>query len=131
MKESLLIPIFLAVRMAVVTPAYAAEPSRHIELPGVYEGVGVRSTHVPIDDLDLNSGAGRASLKRRIEHAVQNVCDRDGQPYGLKKQSYIRCEKYAWANALAQVDRAIEVAESRSNGTGAAANAERIDVMAR
>jgi UrcA family protein len=126
MKESLLIPLFLAVRMAVVTPAHAAEP-----MPNVYEGVGARSMHVAIDDLDLNSGAGRASLKRRIEHAVQNVCDRDGQPYGLKKQSYIRCEKYAWANALAQVDRAIEVAESKSSGTGAPANAERIDVMAR
>jgi UrcA family protein len=120
LKKSLLTPIMLAAGMAVATPAHADDLNRHKAAIDVYEAVGSRSVRVSIADLDLNSGADHASLKRRIDHAVENVCDRDGQPFGLKKTAYVHCVRDAWADALNQVDRAVAIATNSSGPAGAA-----------
>jgi len=120
-KESLLIPFMLAAGMAVATPAYASDLNHNAALD-VHEGIGSRSVRVPIVDLDLTSSKDRASLQHRIEHAVWNVCDRDGQPMGLRKTSYVHCVRNAWADALNQVDRALELAGSKSERTAANVN---------
>jgi UrcA family protein len=109
------------VPFALVAGAVAITPARAFA-PEAVEGTGPATVHVPIADLDLTSSEDRVSLQHRVERAVWNVCDRDGQPMGLRKTSYVLCVRNAWADALNQVDRALELAGSKSERTAANVN---------
>jgi UrcA family protein len=106
------IPLAFMAGAVAIAPAGAFAPE-------AVEGMGPATVRVPIADLDLTSSKDRASLQHRVEHAVWNVCDRDGQPMGLRKTSYVLCVRNAWADALNQVDRALELAGSKPERTAA------------
>lgn len=55
-----------------------------------------RQTTVPIADLDLSTDAGVAELDRRIDRAVDRICDHDRD-----------CRDGAWASTYEQVQAAV------------------------
>ena len=94
-----------------VAPAHAADRRTPNSSAAFQDGRVAPSVRVPIGDLDLGSEEGRASLKRRLSHAVDKVCDRAGQPEGLQRLSYVHCVRDSWMDALAQLDGAVDVAQ--------------------
>jgi UrcA family protein len=76
--------------VVAVSPAAAAssDPATHI---------------VRYSDLDLSSKAGRATLDRRINHAVRMVCGTAGSAALHDKLSVEKCYATARASAKAQM----------------------------
>ena len=76
---------FVVVSPAAATPS---DPATHI---------------VRYSDLDLNSKAGRATLARRINHAVRMVCGRAASAALQDRLNAEKCYATARASAKAQM----------------------------
>jgi UrcA family protein len=106
MKTSLI----LVAAAAMAVPAAAAEPG---------DGAGNSPAHVrqiAHADLNLESDAGRAELRRRMERAVASICSVDGLPasFALDAEK-ARCIAETSAGLDAKMDAAVRA--SRANAT--------------
>lgn len=104
MKTSLI----LVAAAAMAMPAVAADPSSHAD--------GVRQ--VRFDDLNLESEAGRATLARRLDRAVQSICSTDSLPdsFALDAETE-RCIAETSASLEGAVDQAIRQSRARKVNT--------------
>jgi UrcA family protein len=85
-----------------------------------------KSIRVHSYDLDLSTGAGQATLQRRIDRAVEQAC---GPAVGARMDelaSYASCSKVAHANAMPQYDAAVRAAH-----TATVASRQNPDVVVR
>ncbi|MEJ7927635.1 UrcA family protein [Sphingobium sp. AN641] len=65
-------------------------------------GTITRSRAVEINDLQLNTAAGRAALDKRITLAARQVCGYHGM-YGLRQPAdYVRCYDKAKGDAMSE-----------------------------
>lgn len=79
----------------------------------------LRVAHVPYWDLNLATRAGEQSLHRRVNRAVERVCDYDpGRWYGLSEPDYNYCTAGAWQRARPQMTGAIYRARLSAYGRG-------------
>ena len=91
-----LIPIVLLSSIAA-TPAFAQES---------------RSVHFA--DLDLSTSAGIATLDRRIEGAVRQVCGRYFPNSPASREEVLRCRRDTLSNVYSQRSDAIASAQTRA-----------------
>lgn len=62
-----------------------------------------------VDDLDLSTDAGRATLERRIKIVARRVCVHERDRFGARDGISVRqCEAQAIANSREQAQRLIE-----------------------
>lgn len=62
-----------------------------------------------LDDLDLSTDAGRASLEKRIKAAARRVCSHGGDRFGAHDRTIARkCEAEAIAKSREQVRQLVE-----------------------
>jgi len=114
--KTLLIPIALVATAASV-PASARQEA------------DTRSTTVSYADLDLGSARGQAALERRIQYAINNVCNDTGR-HSLDAQAQNEaCRNDAKARLTPTVERLASLAE-QPGGPGAKALAAPVNAIA-
>lgn len=85
--------------------------------PGMASPEGVKK--VAFSDLQLESEAGRATLQRRLDRAVQSICRVDSVPASAAlSDEQARCVAETRASLAGSVDAAIRA--SRANATATA-----------
>ncbi|WP_374573504.1 UrcA family protein [Phenylobacterium sp.] len=88
--------IAIASTLALAAAAQAAQAADPSAAP--------KAATVAYADLDLASASGRATLERRIEHAVRQVCPAQPMPMEIAKQGeYRACRDVAWNGARRQL----------------------------
>lgn len=90
----------------------------------------IRTNRVPYGDLDLTTQAGIKTLDRRLDRAVERVCEQPG-PRNLGQQRMeAKCEKQAHRNIQPKRDLAIARAAGNRNQDWAANNSHRDELIA-
>jgi UrcA family protein len=97
---------------ALPSIAQAGEPGLDTDSHGplvvqTHAAHDVLERRVPYRDLDLSEPAGRETLFRRIDTAVEQVCPETDTRNLRMIASQRECETAAYAQAMAQVDKLI------------------------
>jgi UrcA family protein len=66
-----------------------------------------RTTEVRINDLDLASSAGQATLETRLERAIKNVCRSNSSKALSERKDIAKCEANARATAEAEAEKRV------------------------
>ena len=114
--KTLLIPIALAA-IADSVPASARQEA------------DTRSTTVSYADLDLGSARGQAALERRIQYAINNVCNDTGRRSLDAQAQNEACRNDAKARMAPTVERLASAAD-QPGGPGAKAAAAPVNAIA-
>ncbi len=88
-------------------------------VPAVASPEGVK--RVQFTDLQLESEAGRATLQRRLDRAVQAICSVDGMPQSIVlNDEQARCVAETSASLAGSVDAAIRANRAAATATATA-----------
>ena len=74
---------------------------------------GVETRIVKISDLNLAVPDGEKEMNRRVEAAVESICNKSATQDLSGKALDEKCRDEAWAGARPQMDRAVQLARSR------------------
>ena len=82
-------------------------------MPLAANAADAHTTNVRVDDLNLDSDAGRVVLKNRVDQAVMAICGdvRERTTWALRADA-IACTKTARAGAMSQVDALVAAAQA-------------------
>lgn len=115
LTRALLVPLILATSPMASGPSLAqeAEAGKEVEILVVGErmtlGWKAVSAEIPFGDLNLRSDKGAATLDRRVEAEVRNLCRA-----ATTSRERSRCQATVLASARPQVDKL--VADARGQG---------------
>ncbi len=102
-----------------VLAAVSALGSTFWAVPGVASPEGVK--RVQFADLQLESEAGRATLQRRLDRAVQTICSIDGMPQSAALSAEkAQCVAETSASLAGSVDAAIRTNRATATATAIA-----------
>lgn len=99
MLKSFATPLALVASLGAAPAAFASSVE-HVEI-------------VTYGELDLARESGRRALRWRVAAAVEAVCGRPGRRPLDEVMSQRACAESAWADAQAQIERAVQFAEQR------------------
>ena len=97
----------LAALSAAALPVLAAAPDPVAAPDNDTQASVQTSVQVPLNDVNLSSGAGAEKVYRRLERAAEDACGDDWPVrHDLFRQSDVRqCELQAVRGAVAQIDQ--------------------------
>lgn len=85
------------------------------KLPPGYELV---TSTIQIGDLNLATDAGVKEMEKRVAHGVATVCPLPaGNAPSYERRDHKACQKFAWAGARPQMDKAVANATPGSGAT--------------
>ncbi|WP_448578943.1 UrcA family protein [Thermaurantiacus sp.] len=119
LPRALLLPLLLPPALIVSGPSLAQEAEALVDVEILVAGERMKvgwksvSAEIPFGDLNLGSDKGAATLNRRVDAEVRNLCRAAST---LRERS--RCEATVLASARPQVARL--VAEARGEGVAPA-----------
>ena len=112
------LPIIGVAGLLLTAGPAAAQQEQQIVITGqkLPQGYELVTSTVQIADLNLATSAGVQQMEKRVAHGVATVCPTPGGiAPSYEQRDYEACQKFAWAGARPQMDRAVQAATLRAS----------------